>query len=363
MAANDMRLAGKRVLITGASSGIGLAAVSAFAREGATLALMARGREALDEAARESGAAVVAADVSNRKAVERAVERAVADLGGLDIVVSNAGAAVFGHFAEVHPDDFERTLDVTYTGAVNVIRAALPHLRRSRGTIVATGSLMTRVPLPTWSSYTAAKHALRGFLNSLAIEEREQRSGVRIAMVHPGPLDTPLFGHATSATGRKPRVPPDSYAAEVVAQALVEVAVKPRREVVLGGETLLMDKLFSVARPVAETALLLVDRWYRSGDEPAPRPGSLYAPTPGVAARGGTPSRASLLGPLQLGRRMLPPVDTPLRLASHLFTAGRKAIELSSALTSPVPEQPAPTRSARENGRPMRRRSAETVSL
>ena len=100
---------------------------------------------------------------------------------------------------EVHPDDFDRTVAVTFTGAVNVIRAALPHLRASRGAVVATGSLMARVPLPTWSSYSAAKHALRGFLNSLAIEEREQRTGVRVAMVHPGPIDTPLFAQASSA--------------------------------------------------------------------------------------------------------------------------------------------------------------------
>ena len=124
---------------------------------------------------------------------------------------------------------------------------------------------MARVPLPTWSSYSAAKHALRGFLNSLAIEEREQGTGVRVAMVHPGPIDTPLFAQASSATGRKPRVAPDAYSAEVVARALVEVTVRPRPEVVLGGETRLIDLAFATVRPAAEAVLLGIDRWYRSG--------------------------------------------------------------------------------------------------
>ena len=184
-----------------------------------------------------------------------------------------------------------------------MIRAALPHLRASRGAVVATGSLMARVPLPTWSSYCAAKHALRGFLNSLAIEEREQRTGVRVAMVHPGPIDTPLFAQSSSATGRKPRVAPDAYGADVVARALVEVVVRPRPEVVLGGETRLLDLAFAAVRPAAEAVLLGIDRWYRSGTEDAPLPGSLWeAPVLGAGQRrhpcarqppGAAPARAA----------------------------------------------------------------------
>ena len=181
----------RRILITGASSGIGLAAVERFAREGAHLALVARGEAALEEAAavaREHGvpAHVLPADLTDRDAAAAAVETAVERLGGLDVVVSNAGAVAFGHFLELDADDFDRTVEVTFTGAVNLIRAALPHLRASRGVLVATSSIMAQVPLPAFSSYTAAKHALRGFLNALRVEEREQRSGVRIAMVSPG---------------------------------------------------------------------------------------------------------------------------------------------------------------------------------
>jgi NAD(P)-dependent dehydrogenase (short-subunit alcohol dehydrogenase family) len=338
------RLHGSRILVTGASSGVGLETARLLAAEGARLALLARGGEALRAVAREHapGALVLPVDIADRAAVEEAVTAAVAELGGLDIVVSNAAAAVFGHVLEVHPDDFDRTVAVTFGGAVNVVRAALPHLRASRGLVVATGSLMARVPLPTWSSYAAAKHALRGFLNSLALEEREQGTGVRVAMVHPGPIDTPLFAQASSATGRSPRVAPDAYAADVVARALVEVAVRPRSEVLLGGETRLLHLAFATLRPTAEAVLLGIDRWYRSGEEPARRPGSLWAAPVRPQSSGGIPARDSLLAPLQLGRALLPAPATPLRIARHLATAASRGATLTRRLARPVPERPAP---------------------
>ncbi len=353
------RLDGKRILVTGASSGVGLETVRLLAAEGARLAILARGGEALARIAADHApdAVVLAVDLTDRDGVDAAVRDAVVALGGLDIVVSNAAAAVFGHVLEVHPDDFDRTVAVTFGGAVNVIRAALPHLRASRGTIVATGSLMSRVPLPTWSSYSAAKHALRGFLNSLALEEREQGTGVRVTMVHPGPIDTPLFAQASSATGRKPRVAPDAYAADVVARALVEVAIRPRPEVVLGGETRLIDLAFATVRPAAEAVLMGIDRWYRNGDEPAAHPGSLWVSPLVGQASGGIPARDSFLAPLQLGRRLLPAPDTALRLARHLATAANRGMRVARELAYPVPERPRPTRglSSQDEGlRPVR---------
>ena len=349
MAEASGALEGRRVLITGASSGVGAAAVSRFAAEGANLALLARSQEALQAVAqREAPAAVIIpVDLADRDDAKEAVGRAIRELGGLDVVVTNHASAVFGHLLEVHPDDFQRTIDVTFGGAVNVIRAALPELRRSQGTIVATGSLMAKVPLPTWSSYAAAKHALRGFLNTLRIEEREQETGVRVAMVHPGPIDTPLFAQSSSATGKLPRIPPDAYSADTVARALVEVAIRPRSEVVLGGETRAMEILFTVARPVAERMLLLIDRWYRSGEEFAPSVGSLWHAPKGTKVTGDIPSRESLFAPLQLGLRMMPNAVTPLRLLRNMGLAGLRAAQLSATLTQRTPEVPVPGASLR----------------
>jgi NAD(P)-dependent dehydrogenase (short-subunit alcohol dehydrogenase family) len=323
------RLEGRRILITGASSGVGIAAVERFAQEGAALALVARGEDALREAAavaREHGAVahIFPADLTDREGTTAAVQAAAAALGGLDVVVSNAGALAFGHLLEVDGEDFDRALAVTFTGAVNVIRAALPELRASRGLIVATSSIMARVPMPAFSGYTAAKHALRGFLNTLRIEEREQRSGVRVAMVSPGPIDTPIYERATSGTGRRPAILPDAYSPETVAAALVEATVAPRHDRIVGGVSKLVDRLYRHARPVGELVLLLVDRWFRTGTLPSDTPGALWEPTQAPKASGGMPSRES--GDL-------------VSLARHLAGGAARAIRTAPGLLRPVPER------------------------
>jgi NAD(P)-dependent dehydrogenase (short-subunit alcohol dehydrogenase family) len=337
------RLRGKRVLITGGSSGIGLAAARLFADEGARLALLARGREGLEQSVRDArlDAVLLPVDITDRAAVEDAVDDAVAQLGGLDVLVANAAAGTFGHFLEVTPEDFDRAVDVTFRGSVNVVRAALPHLRASRGTIVATGSVVSRVPMPTWSSYTAGKHALRGFLNSLRIEEREQRTGVRVALVHPGVIDTSFWENAPSATGRKPRVPPDAYGADVVARALVESAVRPRRELVLGGVTVLTDKGFLLGRPVTERLLVVLDRWFRSGHEQASRPGSLWRATGDAQVGAGIPARESVVAGAQRGAGAGASGASPAKRLPRFRSTAIKAIELLGHLRGPVPERAA----------------------
>ena len=342
------RLAGRRTILTGASSGVGLAAARLFAREGADLVMLARGEAGLAEAeraAREEGATAssISVDLGDREATTRAVEEAAERLGGIDLVVSNAAGLAFGHFTEVPAEDFDRTVAVTFNGPVDLIRAALPHLRESRGTIVATGSLNARLPLPTFSAYAASKHALRGFLNTLRIEEREQRSGVQVTMVHPGPIDTPVFERATSATGKRPRRPPDSYRAEVVAQALVESAVRPRAESFVGGQTRLIDLGFGAARPIVEGVLLLIDRWYRTGTEPAPDRGSLYGPMAHGAISGGMSGRDSLFAWTRLGRRMAPRPSAPLKLVGNVGAAAIQGAQLLPQLFGgPVRESGSP---------------------
>src|SRR4051794_26280371 len=322
-------LRGKRVLVTGASSGVGLATAERLAREGVALVLIARGETALAEAvarAQEHGAVVhaVAADLADHEAASAAVERAIVLLGGLDAVVSNAGAVAFGHFLEVEPADFDRTLAVTFGGAGNVFRAALPALRESRGTIVAVSSMMARMPLPAFSSYAASKHALRGFLNTLSVEEREQRTGVRIAMIDPGPLDTPIYGRATSATGRRPRRLHDAYHPDEIARAVMRALRKPQRERVVGGQSKLTTWLYLAVPAAGERVLVLVDRWYRTGTEPAPSPGSLWTGNDPARRGAGPPARRS--------------GDVPA-FARHLLAAGRTALADRKRLLRPVPEE------------------------
>lgn len=306
-ATDGRALAGRRVLFTGASSGVGVAASAAFARAGAEVCLLARRREGLEiaaQAVRARGAIahVVPADVSDRDALEAAVTEAVRLMGGLDLLVCNHAAMVFGTFEQVTPEDFDKAIEITFMGTVNAIRSAMPHLERSGGAIVVTGSIMTKVPLPTFASYAAAKHALRGFVGSLRIELRGRKSPVTISMVNPGAIDTPLWGHVSSATGRLPHNPPSLYSPEVIARALVAAAIRPRSEFTVGGEARIIELGWAFARPVAEWVLAVVARFYASSKVPASAPGLVRAPTGEGRARGGHHGRPSLWAWLRLGR-------------------------------------------------------------
>ena len=295
----------KKVLLTGASSGVGLAAARLFADDGCDLALLARNPEGLETAAalvraRGRRAVVLPCDVTDQDAVDAAVERAERELGVIDVVVANQAAPVFGPFTEVSKGEFDRTIDVTFLGTVNVVRAALPALERSHGVLVATGSLMTKVPLPTFSSYAAAKHALRGFLNTLRIELRASGSPVRVAILNPGAIDTPFWRHASSVTGRQPRLPPEGYTAEVMARGLVELAGTPRPEVTIGAEGKAIELLWRLFRPGGDLVLRQVHRWYLTGKKDAPEPNALWEPRgEGWEETGPMIGRPSLTAPLR----------------------------------------------------------------
>jgi hypothetical protein len=123
---------------------------------------------------------------------------------------------------------------------------------------------MTKVPLPTFSAYTAAKHAQRGFLNTLRVELLARSSGVEVAMVHPGPINTPVWDDTPTATGELPRRPP-GLPPDVVADALVAAARNPRPETTFGADTLIIEWLWQYARPAGELLLAAVQHYYRSG--------------------------------------------------------------------------------------------------
>jgi NAD(P)-dependent dehydrogenase (short-subunit alcohol dehydrogenase family) len=307
---SEPSLRGRRVLITGGSSGIGLATAALFAREGASLALIARGRDGLDAAAdrlRDHGATVAtfAADVADRAALEDAVNAAVATLGGLDVAVTGAAALSYGPFTDLPPGDVDRVLAVTFGGTVNTIRAAMPALERSGGTIVAIGSIAGRVPTPMQAPYTAAKHAVRGFAGALRAELRHAGSPVTISLVAPAPIDTPLWNATASVTGTRPRPLRPTYSPESVADTIVACARRPRAEVTVGGSSVLLGALFAAARPAVDRILATYGIAGQQGGPPVDGPGALREPSGAGRVRDGHRGRGSLFTALRT-RRLRP---------------------------------------------------------
>ncbi|HEX8051749.1 MAG TPA: SDR family NAD(P)-dependent oxidoreductase [Thermoleophilaceae bacterium] len=265
------KLSGRRVVITGASSGIGLAAVPRFAAAGARLALIARDEERLAEAVDAAGPAARAfsADLGEGDSADAAIAAAARWLGGIDVLVLNAAESSYGPFRDTPAEDFERTIESTFGTGVNAVRAALPHLDESEGSVVANLSVLSRFPVPMFSGYVAAKHALRGFLGALRIELERDGSGVQVSIVHPGHVDTPFWGRVNSVTGRLPRLPPLAYDADRVAAALVDAAERPRREHTVGALARLQVVVAAVAMPLVDLSGRALGRWLESGEQAA----------------------------------------------------------------------------------------------
>lgn len=273
----EREIPGQRVLITGGSSGIGLAVAEALAQEGAEVALLARNELGLAAAKRKlaeygAEAVTITADVSDREAIAAAIDEAVAQLGGLDVLVTSAASLAFGRFTETDPEDFEATVETVLGGTVNTIREALPHLERSRGAIVAVGSIAGRMPLPGMSAYSASKHGLAGFLDTIRIELEEGGSSVTLSLVNPGAVDTPLWSNLESSTGLLPPEPPFPavYSPESVAEAVLTVIRHPRDELTAGGLARLQILAYSAMGSVGKRAMRSLARLeHTAGDRPA----------------------------------------------------------------------------------------------
>ncbi|MEZ6087826.1 MAG: SDR family oxidoreductase [Pirellulaceae bacterium] len=228
------------VVITGASAGIGRAAVRKFARAGYDVGLIARGESGLRAAACEveqlgGRALVLSLDVADAEAIESAAERVERELGTIDVWVNNAMASVFSPISEMKPEEFRRVTEVTYLGYVYGTLAALKRMReRNRGTIVQVGSALAYRSIPLQSAYCAAKHAIVGFTDSLRCELMHERSKVHVTVVQMPAVNTPQFGWVKSRLPNKAQPVPPIYQPEVSADAIYFAARHRRREVWVG---------------------------------------------------------------------------------------------------------------------------------
>jgi len=283
------------VAVTGASSGVGRAAAQAFAREGATVGLIARGAEALAATAREVESlggrpVVLECDVADPQAVEAAAAELEAH-GEIAVWVNNAMASVFAPTWEITAEEFRRVTEVTYLGVVNGTLSALARMRaRDRGVIVQVGSALAYRGIPLQSPYCACKHAIQGFTESLRCELLHEHSGVRVTMVQLPAMNTPQFDTVRTRLPRHPQPVPPIYQPEVAARAIVAASHEPlRREWWVGASTALAIAGNALVPGFADRYLARTGFEAQQTDQPvaAGRPDNLYAPVPGEGSAHG----------------------------------------------------------------------------
>ena len=228
------------MVITGASSGIGLATALAAAQAGASLVLASRSSQVLGALAREINdaggrAQAVVADVANPSDVERIANAAIAQFGRIDTWVNNAGISIYGRLDEVSLVDDRRLFDVNFWGVVHGSLTALRYLRERGGALINVGSEVSEAVAPLQGMYSASKHAVKGFTDALRVEiEEVDHAPVSITLIQPTAVDTPYPEHAKNYLTREPKLPDPQIDPERVAEAILDAATRPTRDKKVG---------------------------------------------------------------------------------------------------------------------------------
>jgi short-subunit dehydrogenase len=275
MARARLKKVGEQVMvITGASSGIGLVTAKEAARRGAKLVLVARNEPALARVVEEieaaGGTAVhVVADVASPEDMERVAATAIESFGGFDTWVNNASTSIYGRLDEVHLADKRRMFDVVYWGVVHGCRAALPHLKQRGGAIVNIGSVASDVALPLLGAYSAAKHAVKGYTDALRIELEHVGAPITVSLVKPASIDTMFFAHARNYMDVEPQPVPPVYAPELVAETILHCAEHGTRELNVGGAGRAMALMRDAAPRLMDKELATLGVSSQRSDRPA----------------------------------------------------------------------------------------------
>ncbi|RZK92601.1 MAG: SDR family NAD(P)-dependent oxidoreductase, partial [Hymenobacter sp.] len=282
------------IVITGATSGIGLATARAAAKAGARLVLAARSQADLDTVARQIGGkiATVAADVADPDAVRRIHEAAHTNFGGFDTWVNNAGVGMWGKLEQGNLEDFKRLYDTNFWGIVNGSLEAIKHLKKHGGALINLGSVVSDVAVPIQGMYASSKHAVKGFTDALRIELADEKAPVSVTLIKPAAIDTPFPDHARNYLPEKPKLPQPVYAPEEVANAILHAAVNPMRDVFVGGGGKVMSSVNKYAPGVMDwvEAKTGVAQQKQEGTKAVNPAGSLYRPSgPRAEVRGSNP--------------------------------------------------------------------------
>jgi len=229
------------MVITGATSGIGLTTARMAAEQGAKLVLAARSGDALDQLASElrrkgEQVATVAADVGNPADVERIGQAAMERFGRIDTWVNNAGISIFGRLEDVELEDQQRLFQTNFWGVVHGSLEAVKRMKtRGGGALINLGSEVSDRAAPLQGMYSASKHAVKAFTDALRMELEKDKAPISVTLIKPAAVDTMFTVHAKNYMEREPALPPPIYAPELVAEAILYAAQHPKRDVFVGG--------------------------------------------------------------------------------------------------------------------------------
>jgi short-subunit dehydrogenase len=284
------------IVITGASSGIGLATAREAAKRGARLVLAARSEATLAgivEQLRAQGAdaVFVPADVGNRAQLQQVADVAIAKYGRVDTWVNDAGVSIYGRLDEVSDEDSHKLFETNFWGVVYGSLIALPLLKKNGGALINIGSEASEAAIPPQGMYSASKHAVKGFTDALRVEIEEiDKAPVSITLIQPTAVDTPYPQHAANYTDKEPKLPTPQIEAEKVAHAILHAATHQERDVKVGGMAVLNTMAEKLVPGLADK-MAAKQNERQNYDEPPRNPGgALHSPGGTGQTKGSGPS-------------------------------------------------------------------------